>query len=118
MLISLLRASFSPFAARTQQYVKEQLGQADDKVRQYTNLFARMLICELSSIDPASSRLHRTGKEGRCLEAGSPEDATGYVSTSQIVRSAIRLYKLTRVTLSSQYSSEAYDYPNNIKEVR
>jgi hypothetical protein len=26
------RASFTPFAARTQQYVKEQLGQADDKV--------------------------------------------------------------------------------------
>ena len=26
------RASFSPFAARTQQYVKEQLGQADEKV--------------------------------------------------------------------------------------
>lgn len=25
-------ASFSPFAARTQQYVREQLGQADDKV--------------------------------------------------------------------------------------
>lgn len=28
------RGSFSPFAARTQQYVKEQLGQADDKVSQ------------------------------------------------------------------------------------
>lgn len=27
------RASFTPFAARTQQYVKEQLGQADEKVR-------------------------------------------------------------------------------------
>jgi hypothetical protein len=27
------RASFTPFAARTQQYVKEQLGQAEDKVR-------------------------------------------------------------------------------------
>lgn len=26
-------ASFSPFAARTQQYVKEQLGQAEEKVR-------------------------------------------------------------------------------------
>ena len=26
------RSSFSPFAARTQQYVKEQLGTADDKV--------------------------------------------------------------------------------------
>jgi hypothetical protein len=26
-------ASFSPFAARTQQFVKEQLGQADEKVR-------------------------------------------------------------------------------------
>ncbi len=26
------RSSLSPFAARTQQYVKEQLGTADDKV--------------------------------------------------------------------------------------
>jgi hypothetical protein len=25
-------ATFTPFAARTQQYVKEQLGQADEKV--------------------------------------------------------------------------------------
>lgn len=25
-------ATFTPFAARTQQYVKEQFGQADDKV--------------------------------------------------------------------------------------
>jgi hypothetical protein len=28
------RATFTPFAARTQQYVKEQLGQAEDKVRE------------------------------------------------------------------------------------
>ncbi|KAK5001588.1 hypothetical protein LTR28_012475, partial [Elasticomyces elasticus] len=26
-----ISASFTPFAARTQQYVKEQLGQADEK---------------------------------------------------------------------------------------
>lgn len=29
---ALSSASFTPFAARTQQFVKEQLGQADDKV--------------------------------------------------------------------------------------
>jgi hypothetical protein len=34
MLIGLHSASFTPFAARTQQFVKEQLGQAEDKVRQ------------------------------------------------------------------------------------
>ena len=28
----LSSASFTPFAARTQQYVKEQLGQVEDKV--------------------------------------------------------------------------------------
>ena len=33
-------ASFTPFAARTQQYVKEQLGQTEDKVR--------VVICVLS----------------------------------------------------------------------
>ena len=54
VLISLLRASFSPFAARTQQYVKEQLGQADDKVRQHTVLLAKILTCELPSLDSAS----------------------------------------------------------------
>jgi hypothetical protein len=35
MLMIVYRASFTPFAARTQQYVKEQLGQAEDKVRIY-----------------------------------------------------------------------------------
>ena len=32
------RSTFTPFAARTQQYVKEQLGTADDKVMNH-NLF-------------------------------------------------------------------------------
>ena len=29
-----ITSSFSPFAARTQQYVREQFGQANDKVRE------------------------------------------------------------------------------------
>lgn len=33
MLIWKYSATFTPFAARTQQYVKEQLGQVEDKVR-------------------------------------------------------------------------------------
>lgn len=32
-LTSFYSSSFTPFAARTTQYVKEQLGQAEDKVR-------------------------------------------------------------------------------------
>ena len=38
-------ASFTPFAARTQQYVKEQLGQADDKVR-YPRSVLRMRVAD------------------------------------------------------------------------
>lgn len=35
-------------------------------------------------IDPTSPGLHRVGEEGRCIEAGSSEDASGDVSIFQI----------------------------------
>lgn len=40
----IVSATFSPFAARTQQFVKEQLGQADEKVRKTTGLVE--MVCE------------------------------------------------------------------------
>lgn len=33
-----ISASFTPFAARSQQFIKEQLGQADDRVCAYNGL--------------------------------------------------------------------------------
>jgi hypothetical protein len=66
-------------------------------------------------IDSTPSRLYRVGEEGRCIEAGSPEDAAGYVSTSNTFADKQELIILL---YSSQYGNEAYDYPNNIKEVR
>lgn len=70
-----ISASFSPFAARTQQFVKEQLGQADEK----TQLPADYI--ELEKRVDALKQVHQ---------------------------------KLLSVT--SQYSNEAYDYPPNIRE--
>jgi len=68
-------ASFTPFAARTQQYVKEQLGQAEDKTQLPPDYI------ELEKRVDALKQVHQ---------------------------------KMLQVT--NQYSSEAYDYPNNIKE--
>lgn len=68
-------ASFSPFAARTQQYVKEQLGQVENKTQlppDYVELEKRV---------DALKQVHQ---------------------------------KMLQVT--SQYATEAYDYPANIKE--
>jgi hypothetical protein len=36
LIQAYISATFTPFAARTQQYVKEQLGQADEKVDSQT----------------------------------------------------------------------------------
>ncbi|KAH8586443.1 BAR domain-containing family protein [Bisporella sp. PMI_857] len=68
-------ASFTPFAARTQQYVKEQLGQAEDKTQLPPDYI------ELEKRVDALKQVHQ---------------------------------KMLQVT--NQYSNEAYDYPNNIKE--
>ncbi|TVY83770.1 Protein GVP36, partial [Lachnellula suecica] len=68
-------ATFTPFAARTQQYVKEQLGQAEDKTQLPPDYI------ELEKRVDALKQVHQ---------------------------------KMLQVT--SQYSSEAYDYPANIKE--
>jgi len=70
-----LGASFTPFAARTQQYVKEQLGQSEDKTQLPPDYI------ELEKRVDALKQVHQ---------------------------------KMLQVT--NQYSSEAYDYPNNIRE--
>lgn len=42
-------ATFTPFAARTQQYVKEQLGQADEKVLHSSPLLDQRQLALLAS---------------------------------------------------------------------
>jgi hypothetical protein len=59
--------------------VKEQLGQAEDKVREiHLRLGARPTAHYLFA-DPTSPGLYRVGEEGRCLETSSPKDAASYV---------------------------------------
>ncbi|KAI4286999.1 MAG: hypothetical protein L6R35_003745 [Caloplaca aegaea] len=70
-----ISSSFTPFAARTQQYVKEQFGQADEKTQLPPDYI------ELEKRVDALKQVHQ---------------------------------KLLSVT--SQYSNEAYDYPPNIRE--
>ncbi|GAB7357658.1 hypothetical protein MBLNU459_g0151t1 [Dothideomycetes sp. NU459] len=70
-----ISASFTPFAARTQQYVKEQFGQVDDKTELPPDYI------ELEKRVDALKQVHQ---------------------------------KLLSVT--SQYTNEAYDYPPNIRE--
>jgi hypothetical protein len=50
-------ATFTPFAARTQQYVKEQLGQADEKVGCQKSPPSLRLCLHPRPIDPASRGL-------------------------------------------------------------
>ncbi|KAK6334032.1 hypothetical protein TWF696_002540 [Orbilia brochopaga] len=67
--------SFTPFAARTQQFVKEQLGQADDKTQlpaDYRELEARV--------------------------------------------DALQKVHVKMLSVTSQFSNEAYDYPPNLRE--
>jgi len=70
-----LTASITPFAARTQQYVKEQLGQAEDKTQ-------------------------------------LPPD---YIELEKRV-DALKQVHQKMLSVTSQYSTEAYDYPANIRE--
>ena len=59
--------------------MKEQLGQAEDKVREiHLRLGARPTTHNLFA-DSTSPGLYRVGEEGRCLEASSSEDAASYV---------------------------------------
>ncbi|CAH0050027.1 unnamed protein product [Clonostachys solani] len=76
-----LGAQITPFASRTFQFTKEQLGQADDKV---TN--------------PPITQL--------------PPD---YIDLEKRV-DALKQAHQKMLAVTSQYSTEAYDYPPNIKE--
>jgi hypothetical protein len=98
--------------------VKEQLGQAEDKVRKMPCCLAQGLLLTLLFTDPTSSGLYRVREASRRIEAGPSKDAPGYVSfiyLQSYISSSIQCLINSRVN-SSQYSNEAYDYPANIKE--
>ncbi|KAF5863152.1 hypothetical protein ETB97_010497 [Aspergillus alliaceus] len=94
-----LSASFSPFAARTQQMIKEQLGQADDKTQlpdEYLELEKRVDALKLvhQKLLQVTYVIGSTVREQTCLFS----------------------HDRSSVSYSSQYSNEAYDYPPNIRE--
>lgn len=98
--------------------MKEQLGQAEDKVRKMPCCLAQGLLLTLLFTDPTSSGLYRVREASRRIEAGPSKDAPGYVSfiyLQSYISSSIQCLINSRVN-SSQYSNEAYDYPANIKE--
>ncbi|KAI9045833.1 BAR domain-containing protein [Aspergillus affinis] len=86
-----LSANFSPFAARTQQMIKEQLGQAED----------------------------RTQLPDEYIELEKRVDALKLVHQKLLQVTSAEPIPLTFPSFSpnsSQYSNEAYDYPPNIRE--
>ncbi|KAL1901635.1 BAR domain-containing protein [Ceratocystis pirilliformis] len=98
-------AQITPFASRTFQYTKEQLGQAEDKTQlppDYIDLEKRV---------DALKQVHQ--KMLTVTYVNYPQ-TNKYYSLS-LSMCALPLTK--RITSnSSQYSNEAYDYPPNIKE--
>ncbi|KAK6544066.1 hypothetical protein TWF694_000777 [Orbilia ellipsospora] len=89
-----LGATFTPFAARTQQFVKEQLGQADDKIRL------------------AEADMFLKWNEDVADQTQLPAD---YRELEARV-DALRQVHQKMLSVTTQYSNEAYDYPPNLRE--
>lgn len=78
LIQAYISATFTPFAARTQQYVKEQLGQADEKVDSHTG--ARLMpVAYAPVLDSIACRLCRAREESGCPEAGPPKTTRSHV---------------------------------------
>ncbi|KAF3934980.1 Endophilin-A2 [Dactylella cylindrospora] len=94
--------SFTPFAARTQQFVKEQLGQADDKVSSASaDISTKFQL--LSQLYAPKFLLSQTQLPADYRELEARVDALQKVHA-----------KILSVT--SQYANEPYDYPPNLRE--
>ncbi|KAI9830666.1 MAG: hypothetical protein M1826_004495 [Phylliscum demangeonii] len=97
-----LSASFTPFAARTQQYVKEQLGHVEDKVYQ-----TPLPVTALPSPPPPPLTL-----PPHCIQTQLPPE---YLALEKRVDALKQVHqKMLQVT--SQYATESYDYPPNVRE--
>ncbi|KAF8460416.1 hypothetical protein BDZ91DRAFT_766332 [Kalaharituber pfeilii] len=137
-------ANFTPFAARSQQYLKEQLGQADDKVSNppdpaLTSVSAEAATATFSSTPGPSSTtaLHDTTNAQsnpglpflpglfahsdilfalrRKLTENKTQLPADYIELEKRVDALKQVHqKLLAVT--SQFNNEAYDYPPNLKE--
>ncbi|TKA63951.1 hypothetical protein B0A49_08232 [Cryomyces minteri] len=97
-----LSASFTPFAARTQQYVKEQLGQAEDKVNRAS---------AVTQLPPDYTELEKRVDALRQVHQKLLQ--VTYVPAQALIPLASKHSPPYR---SSQYSNEAYDYPPNLRE--
>ncbi|MCJ1469579.1 hypothetical protein MMC07_008214 [Pseudocyphellaria aurata] len=94
-----ITSSFSPFAARTGQYIKEQFTHVDDKTELPQDYI------ELEKRIDALKQVHQ-----KLLQV------TYGFNISLPQKTLQRPSSLTHSPTSSQYTNEAYDYPPNIRE--
>ncbi|EPS42938.1 hypothetical protein H072_3089 [Dactylellina haptotyla CBS 200.50] len=111
--------SFTPFAARTQQFVKEQLGQADDKVSQASVVVSGQ-IHRLSHIYAPQFLLAEVPEADMFLKwNGDDFEKTQLPADYRELEARVdALHKVHQKMLSvtTQYANEAYDYPPNLRE--
>lgn len=106
------RSSFTPFANRTEQFFREQIGQNVEKARWRPSTHASKTNLTIIR-DRTSSRLCRAREAGRRPQGCAPEDAERHVRLS--ISRPPSAAPLTSPR-SSQYTNEAYDYPPNLRE--
>ena len=90
--------SFTPFASRSQQYIKEQLGQADDKVSNPSNPAPASVTAETAaatfSSSPASSSLNAALNNTSI--PNTPSSGSGLVTFSGLFMDSKVLFALRR----------------------
>lgn len=90
--------NFSPFASRSQQYIKEQLGQADDKVSTPSNPALASVTAETAaatfSSSPASSSLNAALSDTSI--PNTPSSGSGLVPFSGLFMDSKVLFALRR----------------------
>ncbi|EWC46300.1 hypothetical protein DRE_04471 [Drechslerella stenobrocha 248] len=118
---STFSTSISPFAARTQQFVKEQLGQADDKVseasvvmsshlQRLSHIYAPKFL--LAEIRLAEADIFLKWNGGTAEKTQLPAD---YRELEARV-DALQKVHAKMLGVTTQYANEAYDYPPNLRE--
>lgn len=95
------RASFTPWAGRTSQYLKEQLGQSNDKVK------LPSCLTFFPSLQPAIAYLVPSRRQTEL-----PPD---YIALEKRIE-ALKQVHQKMLSVTSQYTHEAYDYPPNLRE--
>ena len=101
-------ANFTPFAARSQQYLKEQLGQADDKVSNPSNPALTSVSAETAaatfSSSAASSSLNAALHDTTTTTSGSgPGFFPGLFKDSEVIFSVRRKLTENKTQLPPDY---------------